>query len=284
MKVPPFFSDLYYDLRDRRLLPIVALVLVALLATPFLLSSGGDDLEPVPPANPIAGTSTVPDALTVVQAEPGLRNYKKRLARRQPTNPFEQRFTAPVLNGEEKREVSPSTSSAPVESSSAGSETSGGATSYTPPPVEPLPSGGSGSGSGSGSGNGKGGSGELPEGTYYAFSISVQITKAETKKDGSVEKTGPTVHKEVLPPTPLPGDKAPVVTYIGIDPEKQLPLFVVSSDVTSSFGEGKCVSGTDSCDLIELEPGFPQTFVYGEAGARYKVNVLKIEPVATGHP
>jgi hypothetical protein len=288
VKVPPFLSDLYCDLRDRRLLPVIALVLVAIVATPLLLSGGDEEAEPLaPPPGPIAGASSVPNALTVVQAQPGLRNYKKRLSRRKPTNPFHQRFTAPVLSGEESRATGGGSATA-VESSSSGSETfssgsessSGGAPASVPS-AEPAPSSPSG---GSGSGGG-GHSTPVPDGgTYFAFSIDVQITKAATKKDGSVEKTGPTVHKEVLPPTPLPGVKAPVVTYIGIDPEKQLPLFVVSSDVSSSFGEGKCISGTDSCELIELEPGFPQTFVYGEGRTRYKVNVLKIEPVLTDHP
>ena len=36
LKVPAFVSDLYYDLRDRRLLPLVGFVLVAIVAVPFL--------------------------------------------------------------------------------------------------------------------------------------------------------------------------------------------------------------------------------------------------------
>ncbi|MFL5899014.1 MAG: hypothetical protein ACJ76D_11245 [Solirubrobacterales bacterium] len=281
IKVPPFVSDLYYDLRDRRLLPVIALVLVAIIATPFLLSEGAEEAEPLPAPGRIGGASSAAKALTVVQAQPGLRNYRKRLARRNPIDPFHQRFTAPVLSGEESRATADSVSSSAVESSSSGSESSGGSTPNYTPPVESSPSSPSG-GSGSAGGNDPT---PLPKGgAYFAFSIDVQITKVETKKDGSVEKTGPTVHKEVLPPTPLPGVRAPVITYIGIDPKKQLPLFVVSSDVTSSFGEGKCVSGTDSCELIELQPGFPQTFVYGEGGVRYKINVVKIEPVLTDHP
>ena len=42
-KVPAFVSDLYYDLRDRRLLPLVGLVLVAIVAVPFLLSGGSEE-------------------------------------------------------------------------------------------------------------------------------------------------------------------------------------------------------------------------------------------------
>jgi len=47
LKVPPFLTDLYYDLRDRRLLPLVALVVVAIFAVPFLL--GGESTKPATP-------------------------------------------------------------------------------------------------------------------------------------------------------------------------------------------------------------------------------------------
>ncbi len=41
IKPPKFVADLYADLRDRRLLPLVALLLVAIVAAPFLLSARG---------------------------------------------------------------------------------------------------------------------------------------------------------------------------------------------------------------------------------------------------
>ena len=38
VKVPDFLADLYTDLRERRLLPLIALLAVAIVATPLLLS------------------------------------------------------------------------------------------------------------------------------------------------------------------------------------------------------------------------------------------------------
>ena len=96
MKVPPFFADLYADLRDRRLLPLIALIAVAIVATPFLLGGGSTKWNPSSSAGAVAGGSApASQELTVVKAAPGLRNYKKRLAHRSPTNPFKQRFTGP---------------------------------------------------------------------------------------------------------------------------------------------------------------------------------------------
>src|SRR4029077_5233531 len=94
LKPPAFLADLYYDLRDRRLLPLIALVVVATVAVPFLM---GSDAESVP-ALPAGGAVTLESSpektskLTVVEATPGLRDYHKRLRGRAPTDPFKQLY------------------------------------------------------------------------------------------------------------------------------------------------------------------------------------------------
>jgi hypothetical protein len=290
LKVPPFLSDLYFDLKDRRLLPILVLVLVAIVAAPFLLGGGAEELEPAPAPNPIVAPSAKRSSLTVVEAQPGLRNYKKRLARHRPSDPFQQRFTAPVLKGQEERARTPAASTSSTTSfESSGASSGSGFVAPPSAPVEPAPadppSGGNPPGGNIPGDDPSHGGDPLPGAlVYYAFAADLQITRIEPPKDGANRKEAPSVRKEVLPPTPLPGPKAPVATYIGISPKTQKPLFVVSPDVTSTFGEGKCVAGTDSCQLMEVEPGFPVTFVYGENGVRYKFNVTKVEPVVTGDP
>jgi len=267
-KVPDFVSDLYYDLRDRRLLPLLALILVAIVAAPFLLKSDAEEVEPVPGPAPEVGIQQASEkTLTVVKAAPGLRNYRKRLGRRAPTDPFKQRFTAPVLEGSELNEESTTTTTEGGGSSS-GESSTGGA------------SGGSGEGAPSGGGEASPQPGRL---TFFAFAVDVRISKARTKPDGSVEKSKPEDREKVIAPAPLPSPKVPVVTYMGIGGKDHLPLFMVSEDVTAVFGEGKCISGTSHCQLIELEPGQPEIFEYGENKVRYKINVLKLVPVVTGH-
>ncbi len=282
MKVPPFLSDLYVDLRDRRLLPLIALLLVSIVAAPILLGGDSGDVEPAPAPEPIAGASAVPagQSLSIVRAQPGLRNYKKRLGHRSPTDPFEQRFDGPQVQGAQLNEptTTTTTTTTATPETSGGSEPSGSAPSGDP--VEIPSSSGGGGGDGKGNGNGD----SAPPGglTYYTFAVDLQITRTETKKDGTVDKGEPTVRREVLPPAALPGDKAQVVTYMGTSSKTHKPLFLISPKVQSVFGEGKCVAGEESCQLIELEPGFPQIFVYGENQVRYKINVLKVAPVITG--
>jgi hypothetical protein len=284
LKVPAVASDLYYDLRDRRLLPLVALVIVAIVAVPFLL--GGSEEPTLPVAqSPDAGESTLEATeaahLTVVAAKPGLRDYRKRLAGREPTDPFKQRFTG---GGAAGAQLNPQTESSATGggttttsvSTTGSSEPSGGGAA--PPsggasPAEPpsMPS----DGQGDGRPDGK------PDLTFYTFAVNVRIVKSGSANAEAGQKQEPVVKERVLPLTALPGEKAPVVTYMGSS-KKGKALLLVSNEVRSVFGETRCVSGESVCQLLEAEPGFPVTFVYGAGETRYSINVLKIYPVVTG--
>jgi hypothetical protein len=277
VKMPDFLADLFYDLRDRRLLPLVVLVLVAIVAAPFLLSGGAEETAPPPSTatvGPGAGESATEVAqLTVVEAKPGLRDYRKRLKERTPTDPFAQRYSGPVGGGGQLKDEA-STSEALPASGGEPTTTTVPPSSEGSPPSSPPASGG---------GGGDGGQGRGPRLTLFTFAIDVQISRTEAKKDGSVEMGEPTTKHRVLPTTPLPGEKAPVVTYMGVDTKNgEKALLMVSNNVKSIFGDAKCLSGTDTCQLLEVEPGFPETFVYGDNEVRYKINVLKIEAVISG--
>ena len=56
-KAPDFIADLYYDLRERRLLPLIALVVVAIAAVPLLL--GNSEEVVVPPSEPGATAGSI---------------------------------------------------------------------------------------------------------------------------------------------------------------------------------------------------------------------------------
>lgn len=294
MKVPQPLVDLYWDLRDRHLLPVLGLVLVGIVAVPFLLSGSKEEAPPssvplgAPSPEPIAGVSK--SRLTVVQAEPGLRAYKKRLTHDSPTNPFKQRYTGPMLAG---------TKLGNGEGGGGGSTTSTSTVTTTTGGGEGSSGGEAGSGGGGGGGEGGSGGGEggttptAPGGTTptlpgggqapnpgelvgYAWAIDVQVTHVSTKKNGGKESSGPTMRKRVLPYSGLPSDKVPVVVYMGPNPSTHLPMLLVSDGVDAIFGEAKCLSGDETCQLLEPELGMPTTFSYGPDHDRYKLNVTKI--------
>jgi hypothetical protein len=274
LKVPDFLKDLYWDLHDRHLLPLVALGVVAIVAVPFLLGSGSEEPTPAPGEGAVA--SGVRDraagtpSLTVVEAKPGLRDYRKRLKGRSATDPFEQRYTSPQLagtklGGDEEGETSSSTTTATTTTKKTKTvkHADGTTTTVTTDTTEESP----------------GGAGAEPGQTLYSFAIDVKIIRTETKADGSKETGEPTVRHRVVPPAALPGEKAQVITYMGISPKTRKPLLLISDEVTAVFGEGHCLSGSSACQLLEVETGMPITFVYGSGGARYKINVLKVEAV-----
>jgi hypothetical protein len=276
VKVPAVARDLYQDLRDRRLLPLVALLLVGIVAAPILLS-GSDSSAPEAPIAPERGASTsavASDAsLTVVKAAPGLREPSKRLARLRVKDPFRQHYTNAPVTGE----------ASPVETASPSTVTS--ETSTTEVVAEetveaPAETGDSPAGDGSKSNGSAPSKDHL---VFYAFAVDVKIVRTETRPNGSKETEQLSTRERVLPATSLPGDKQQVVTYMGISPKTKKPLFLVSTDVSAVFGDAQCITGSDSCQLLELEEGIPETFVYGENNTRYKLTVLKVEPVPTGH-
>lgn len=282
LKVPGFVSDLYYDLRDRRLLPLVGLVLVAIVAVPFLLS--GDPEESGPSVAPAPEEAANASQLTVVPATPGLRDYRKRLGNRSPKDPFKQPPAPPVSggqlgskgdNGFEASEVTSSTTSTST-TTTEGDTTETTKTTKSGNGVVTTETTTTDETDSQGSGEDK--SDEVP---LSAFAIDVKIKQKTTQPDG-VAVTKTVERSKLVAPAVLPGEKTQVVTYMGISPETRNPMLLVSDEVTSVFGEGKCLSGVRTCQLLEVEKGMPTTFIFGPTADSYKITVTKVGPVTTG--
>lgn len=273
LKMPPALADLFYDLHDRRLLPLVALIVVAIVAVPFLLSDSGSSsptpLSTVAPSPAHVGAERAA-RFTVTQVDPGLRVPRKRLAKRHAKDPFAQKFTQPLASSEAPTAESATTSTTVTETPTS-SEVS--ATSPTlvvpvesPPPTSSAPSGGGGAGAGE-------------DVVTYTWAINVKVSKTTINPDGTKERGKPETREGIIPPATLPDKKTQVVAYIGVNPTTEKPLFLVGTEVTSVFGEAKCAAGTTTCQLLEMEPTFPETFALGEGGANYKINVLSVKRV-----
>jgi hypothetical protein len=277
LKVPPVLQDLYRDLRDRRLLPLVGLILVAIVATPFLLG-GADESPPIPPRPSGGGAVRDAASLTVLPAQPGLREPSKRLAGREVKDPFAQKYSGPILN-EGSAPVEES-AGAPSGGGSGGTvvESSGEGSSGAPAPESAPVESGSG---GRGSSPTAPGAGQIQ---LFTFAADLKIAHTETTAVGKKKMSAPETREKVLPTTPLPGKKSPALTYLGADPKSaKKALLLVSPEVESLLGDGECVSGTSTCQLLALEPRVPEVVEYGPNGVRYKLEILKIYPVISGH-
>jgi hypothetical protein len=279
VKLPAFAVDVYDDLRDRRLLPLVALIVVAIAAVPFLL--GGDAEAPVEVAPSDSGDGVVGGAsggasFAVVEATPGLRDYRKRLRRQDPTDPFDQQYAAPQGGGGSGGSGGGSTGGG--SGGSAGSSGGGSGSS--------IPSGGSGSDSGGSSGGGSsGGSGDGGI-RLIEFRFTVQVSHSEKTASGGQKMSEPQVRRRVPALTQLPGKKVPVVAVAGVNLHNGKVFFLVSDDVRSLDGDFTCKTRPPNglCELLEIEPGFPLEAVYGQNKARYRFKVTKIEAVRAGKP
>jgi hypothetical protein len=287
LKAPDFLTDLYYDLRDRRLLLPLALVLVAIAAVPFLLGSKPEPV-PVPPAGGIAAAvGAAGDAgskLTVVEAQPGLREYSKRLKHRSPSDPFKQHYTG----------LPPAAQVEATQGGGGGSEGSGEAVTVTESTTtEVTGTGSSGSGSASGGGSSHGGGAVKAPPKPDAGSLRIieyvydmQISHAETTADGTQKMSEPEVRRHVKTLAQLPGKKLTVATVGGINFHTGKVYFLVADGVHSLGGDFRCVTRApgELCELLEIEAGFPLELTYGPNKVLYRIKVTGINAVWAGKP
>ena len=288
VNVPPLLKDLFGDMRDRHLLPLVAVAAAAIVAVPLLLSNSAPQLTETDGATGIpVQIGGEPPELTVVADTSGLRDYRKRLNHLEKKNPFVQHFSAPVLAGSQLGGTGAgTTTSVPTAPSTGSSGTSSGAIASTDPLPVDIPSSGGGDPFPSDPGGSGDGGGQAPvrvETEYVAYEIDVRIVRPESRAGGS-RRERVSVRRGVAELEMLPGEKAPIVVFMGVSADRKKALFLVSEQVNSVFGDAKCMYGSESCQLLMIEPGLPVTFVYGARDKTLRLNLLDIEKVTREKP
>ncbi len=259
-KVPKPVADLYADLRDRRLLPLIAVLLVAIVAAPILLSQKSS-----PPAVTLpvpSGAQAKPAKFSVVPARPELRDYRKRLKHRKRSSPFS--TYAAVRASNQTREA--------VEGLIKGAEADeNGTAQATPTTTAPTT-----------------GATEVPSSPesesapsqppVVKTTIKAQVGYKAVVKAGYVGGNEPG-ERQVETQAKLPNEDNPVVIYAGMSPNKKGGLFLMTSNVTAYYGAGKCVLSGPPCQELKLEPGDSATFAVGYGETRYKVTLVGFVPV-----
>jgi hypothetical protein len=257
MKAPGFISDLYSDLRNRKLVPLVVVLVLATIAVPVLLKN---DVEAPPPAAaaamPVEG---VPPAAVLV-SDPGLRDYRERLDQLRSKDPFAgPEPKAPDLSDAAVHDVSAdSGGSTAVTVAGRGGSSSGTSSS----PISPASTSTSSSTQTDDvSDSGSGGS-HHPEIVELYGRIDVKVGPA-----GDVER-----RKDVKLTTVLPSQSNPVLLFVGITEDARHATFIVSEDVVTVHGDGKCLPSPADCQILDLKRddemklgyapnGEPDTFV-----------------------
>jgi hypothetical protein len=254
-KVQKFFGDIVYDLRQRGLLPVVILLLVAMVAVPVVISRGSSDSSATAsPASSGAVPATPEAENAVVSYTPGIRSYRRRLNDLSPKNPFRQQFSKSAAAASQLNSTVTSTA---VTSTGTGNAAS---TVGTAPPASTGGSGGS-------TGGGK----KKKSKQKYTYSLTVYA--------GDV--TAPlTPFQNVLSLTPLPSQDSSVVVFYGLSSDHSQALFLVSTKVDALNGPGTCLPAPDDCSLLTLPAGASEDLHYTKDGKTYRIVVAQIKRVA----
>jgi hypothetical protein len=272
LKVPDPVIDVYYDLKERHLLPLVAILLVAMVAVPIALSQAPGSEEAGEGGGEAAATPSTPvsrGGQLVATSTPGLRDFHRRLRDLHAKDPFKQQYS--------EEEGASEGEGGGASSSEGGEGTAEGSSGGTGTPSEAIPPPSSSPGTAP-TEEGTPGPGKL---TYYSYAIDVRVSAGGSAGESSGGGKKATVRRNLPELTMLPSRETPAVMYMGSTKDGKKALMLVSSNVTSIFGDAKCVLGSQTCELIAIEQGLPETFVYGATGRTYKIELLKIHLVET---
>ena len=281
MKPPKFLNDLYSDLRDRKLLPLVGVLIVAIVAVPMLLSS---EPEPAPSSGTAAvdaaaaATEEIPSVPAVLASDPGLRDYRERLSKLSETNPFGQQ-----VKDLKKAAAEDAAADTIPTASELGSEELGAA-----------PTGDSGAAGGStSSGGGSASSGATTDDGSSGGTVTDGVDVDDDVNGGGVREyliryeldmtiVGPNDTQkldDVKELDILPGKKTPIAVYVGVTPESRKAVFMLSDKVVKTHGDGSCAPAPGDCKILSFADGQQHTVFYSKHGGTAEKYIFKLHDI-----
>jgi len=260
-----FLSSLKADLLDRRMLPLVALVCVALAgAVAYAVLGGGSSSSAPAPAAipsgpvPISGGISVSqpqtsDSQAVAETTNGTSSQRHGIAR----DPFA------ALPGAAK--TTATAASAPssagkstTESSKSGSGSSSGSGSTPSTPATPAKP-------------------TTPAKPKPAFNVAILFGVVPAGTTISTA-AGLQPYPSLKLQTPLPA-KTPVVIYRGVTTGGKSAAFTIYGEVILR-GNGVCMPNTVQCSLIDLKPGQSEQLEYLDPSGTAIIYELRIVSIA----
>jgi len=272
IRAPQFLDRLYRDMRDRRLLLPALGLIVAVIAVPFLLKDQSSGTTAAMSGSSEADASASAMEPAVVTQELGVTQYKKRLNELNSKNPFHQQYTEPTegqtLHATGTADSGSSTTS-PTGTVDTGSSTSDTSSSVTPPltggtsstPSSPSISTPSSPPQTS----------HVPKPGFHLYTYRASVKVGEPNK----LQERPEVKRLAM----LPTKGKPVVTFLGSTEDGDHAVFLVSPDVDSVKGDGRCAPNHSACQYLLMEPGDKANFHYVPNGKRYNLVLVDIHAV-----
>jgi hypothetical protein len=264
-----FILDLWHDLKEKRLWPVAAALLIGLIAVPVLLAK---------PAGTASAPATVPHAASPERAEALKQLAQVKLGDQEVgdgstlgvfdvDDPFKPPKGALTKKDAAGGAAGPG-SVIPGSSDGSAGGTGGGVTGDTGTTTGGI--GGTG-----GTGGGGGGGGTTTTTTVYKYVVDVTF-----------EANGRTRHIKGLEKLDmLPSQDSPLLIFMGVTANGGDAVFMVDSTLKAA-GEGKCKPSPSQCALAYIGPGSEYMFS-NEEGDTYRVKIdeirkVQVSPVGNG--
>ena len=248
-----FFKDLLADLVDKRLWPVAAGLVAALIAVPLALSKPAPSHEEAQAAQARAAARAAratAEAQPAVSLVPVGQKAQRRLRGMGAKDPFEQRNVVKVDRAPDAK--APETP--PTDAAQGGADTgSGGAAPDAGSPAAPVgpvapPKAGP------------------PAGRLFTtYKVNVRFGEAGAER----------VRRNVPRLTALPSSSDPVVVFMGVLSDGKTAAFLVTSDATAQ-GDGTCKPTRDNCTYVYMREGEEQYFDVAAGTAGLQQYVLKV--------
>jgi hypothetical protein len=238
--VNTFLRSILDDLVEKRLWPVAAVLLLALLAIPLLLRNPA---EKQPVSTPAAATPAVASGGPLSAFQPVVSTEGKKSSEiRKDLEGFQTKdpFKPQNIGGGDSGGAGGS-----VEVQ--GADTGGGGGGDGSVDVSDSPPLGT-SGGGAGAGDGSAPSGEAttkPQTFYYTYAADVRFGK-----EGNLDR------KTLQQFRSLPSSQDPVLVFMGVKEDGETAIFLQSSAATST-GEGNC-EPDDTCTFLYMKQGDKQ--------------------------
>jgi hypothetical protein len=252
-------TDLWDDLRAKRLWPVAALLLLAVVAVPVVLTKKSEKPAPAPATSTANQTPKQPDPLAKVTVSDATETGSS-LSAFDPSNPFLP--PAVTISDESQGSVTPSGSTPSGSTpSSGGTETGGGTESG---------GGGAETGGGTETGGGNETGGGKTTTTSYTYVIDATFTANGHKR---------AIHG-MQKLDVLPNQGNPLLIFMGVTNDAGNAVFLVDATL-QTLGEGTCKPSASQCAFLYLGPGSEQQFTT-TGGDSYSLVVDQIRKVKVG--
>jgi hypothetical protein len=260
-----FLSSLKADLLDRRLLPLVAVVALALVAAVAYAALGGGSSAETPAGAIPSGPSHVASGLSVSQTTPetavaettGGGSTQHRGVAHNPFTPLPE-VKAKTASTTTTTPASTAPSSSTGSSGSSSPSSGAGSGSSTPvAPEAPTPA--------------KPSAPAKPKTVYHVAVLFGQLPDTTTPLT-------PYVDLKLL--TPLPSPTQPLIVFRGVTAGGKSATFTLVGEAIL-HGEGACLPSASQCEAIDLQPGKSEQLEYLPAGGQTITYELKVVSIAS---